>query len=127
MANEDLKKKIEEDKAQLDADQIQLEAMPEPEPAPSQEPAQATAEVSVLPAEPAAVAPINEVVIAAVCAADAASIAAKDAVTNIIAYNANLTAAHAIFSVGQDGGPFYQRAQRHLATSTRMAYAVLGA
>jgi hypothetical protein len=116
-SSEDIKKKIEEDKASLAADIAALEASPAPEPATSQEPAQAAVGVSVFPAEPATAAPLNEVVIAAVAAADLSSAKALDAATNLAAYAANVTAAHALFSIGQDGGLFYQRAQQHLAAS----------
>jgi hypothetical protein len=126
MANEFYKNKVEEDKAQLAADEAALAATPEPEPAPPQELAQATTEeVAVTPAEPASVVAPEEAVaptpgplayaLGAVAAADAASQLIYDAASADIAFKANMEAADALFAIGEDGGPFYLRAQQHKA------------
>ena len=123
MANEDLKKKVDEEKAQLAADQAQLEAEPAQEPAPSQEPVQATTEVAVVSPEPSdqsapsVVAPaIDEDrarAMVAVATANAASGFASDHSSHQLAADANMAAADALFAIGEDGGPFYLRAQSH--------------
>lgn len=122
MASEDLKQKIEEDKAALAADIAALEAPPEPEAAPSPAiPVPAVAEASASPAEPAATATSENPVVTATLASVKASLSTMPA-DHMVAADANRAAAYALLASGQmtEAGVFILAANQH-TTAARAA------